>query len=364
MSEAFQTSLEIQSHRGSYICELRRGQFNELASMDLAGKSFIVDSKVAKLYPREMEKILASSRCLLIEATEENKNLDRFTSYIETLSGQGIRRGDLLVAIGGGIIQDITCFIASVLFRGLDWTFYPTTLLAQADSGIGSKSSINVGEIKNLLGTFTPPKRVCVDPSVLRTLGQDEIRSGIGEMLKVHLIDGPESFRRIAADYDRMVQDGAVLLKYVDSALRIKKRFIESDEFDRGIRNVLNYGHSFGHAIETATEFAIPHGVAVTMGMDMANFVSEALGFTSAEHAGYFREVHHTLWKNYKGFENQEIPLDRFFRGISKDKKNTGSKLGLILPGKDAIPARVYQVNDEHFQTLCRSFFSEVRKSS
>ncbi|MBI5139168.1 3-dehydroquinate synthase, partial [Candidatus Nomurabacteria bacterium] len=151
-----QETLEINSHRGKYIAQFRESIF-EFSNFDLAKKIFIIDSKVASLYGDQLKKILNSELCLLIEATEENKSLHKFTHHIEQLTSLGIRRGDTLVAIGGGIIQDITCFLAATLFRGLDWIFYPTTLLAQADSCIGSKSSINVGSLKNLLGTFTPP---------------------------------------------------------------------------------------------------------------------------------------------------------------------------------------------------------------
>lgn len=364
MSSGFHKTLEIQSHKGPYVAELRTGIFDELLAESTEKRSFIVDAKVAKLYSRQLEKVLLSGRVLLIEANEENKTLDRFTGYIEKLAKLGTRRGDTLVAIGGGIIQDITCFIAATMFRGLEWVFYPTTLLAQADSCIGSKSSINVGEIKNLLGTFTPPRQVRVDPLVLETLGCDEIRSGVGEMLKVHLIDGPHSFESIEKNFDRIFSDRETLLEFVYRSLLIKKRIIELDEFDQGIRNVMNYGHSFGHAIESATDFAIPHGIAVTIGMDMANFVAAEFGLTSTEHVGYFKRVHGILRKNYSGYESYKIPFDRFLHGISKDKKNTASKLGLILPGKDALPARSFQANDESFQLACRRYFEGQMEST
>jgi hypothetical protein len=130
------------------------------------------------------------------------------------------------------------------------------TLLAQADSCIGSKSSINVGKIKNVLGTFTPPRKITISTRLLSTLDDRDIRSGIGEMLKVHGIDGPDSFDQIAADYARLTSDAETLKRYVRRSLEIKKHIIEQDEFDRGIRNVMNYGHSFGHAIESATDLS------------------------------------------------------------------------------------------------------------
>jgi 3-dehydroquinate synthase len=132
-----------------------------------------------------------SEKVLIIEATEENKSLAQFPAYVDSLFGLNVRRGQKLVAIGGGIIQDITCFLAATMMRGLPWMFYPTTLLAQSDSCIGSKSSINSGEVKNILGTFTPPEQVVIDVDFLKTLEEKDIFSGIGEMIKVHAVETP-----------------------------------------------------------------------------------------------------------------------------------------------------------------------------
>jgi 3-dehydroquinate synthase len=235
----------------------------------------------------------------------------------------------------------------------------PTTLLAQADSCIGSKSSINVGSIKNVLGTFTPPARVTVATRLLDTLSPEDVRSGVGEMLKVHAIEGPEAFDAIAADYERLFGDGSTMERYVRRSLEIKKRIIELDEFDRGPRNVMNYGHSFGHALESATDFAIPHGIAVTIGMDMANFTAERL----ERSGGTFARMHPTLAANYSGFEGTPVPLDSFLEAIGKDKKNVGRELRLVLPdgdgrvGIDSYPA------DDRFRSICAEYLEDVRGS-
>jgi hypothetical protein len=139
-----------------------------------------------------------------------------------------------------------------------------------ADSCVGSKSSINGGGAKNVLGTFTPPRRIILGAGVLRTLDEKDVRSGVGEMLKVHAIAGPAAFDAIAADYPRLFTDRSVMTAYLRRSLEIKKPIVEADEFDQGRRLVMNYGHSFGHALESATAFAVPHGIAVTIGMDMA----------------------------------------------------------------------------------------------
>jgi 3-dehydroquinate synthase len=261
------------------------------------------------------------------------------------------------VAIGGGIIQDITCFLATVILRGLPWFFYPTTLLAQADSCIGSKSSINSGKIKNIIGAFTPPNGIVIDVNFLDTLENQEILSGIGEMIKVHAIDSPESFDQIAVDYDRMIQDRSVMEKYIYNSLLIKKRLIELDEFDLGPRNVMNYGHSFGHAIESATNYAIPHGIAVTIGMDMANFISVGLGVSDM---GNYRRMHTLLKKNYQTYEDSQIEPEALISALKKDKKNTSLQFKLILPDKDGkITIGLYDNNSELHQLIER-FLEEM----
>jgi len=257
-------------------------------------------------------------------------------------------------------VQDITCFIASTLLRGLAWRFVPTTLLAQADSCIGSKSSINLGATKNILGTFNPPQTIFIDVGFLETLDEKDIHSGVGEILKVHAIAGIAAFDRLATDFDRLFSDRAVLLKYVRAALCIKQPYIEQDEFDRGIRNNFNYGHSFGHAIESATRYAVPHGIAVTIGMDMANYIAMKRGLLPAEH---FHRMHPALSRNYGEYAATPIPEDVMFSALMKDKKNTSTMLRLIFPvGADAAIQRVQVPPDKAFRAQCADFFTELAR--
>lgn len=355
MSEDF----SIQSHKGPYAVHFLAAPFENLH--DIAGETshFIVDAHVADIYKDQLAPVLEKSSHLLIEATEDNKNLNKFPAYVEHLVANGVRRDHQLVAIGGGIIQDITCFLSATLLRGVDWSFYPTTLLAQSDSCIGSKSSINSGSAKNILGTFTPPKNIYISAEVLSTLDPKDIRSGVGEMLKVHIIDGPSSFDQIAERYDALFKDPATMQRFTRRALEIKKTYIEKDEFDQGIRNIFNYGHSFGHAIEAATQFAIPHGIAVTIGMDMANEISAGLGVGNEAHMHRMRPC---LRKNYAGFEDHPVPLGPFLSALSKDKKNVGSgSVTLILPDQEGRIFKDVYANDTRFQTLCQNFLNESR---
>lgn len=354
MSDA---QLTIQSHKGPYTAGFVAAIADALAHEKFADSHFIVDDRVMRLYPDALAPIANAPSVLRLDATEDAKNLSRFSGYVSHLVGKGLRRDHILVAVGGGIIQDVTCFLAATMLRGVPWRFIPTTLLAQADSCIGSKSSINADAAKNILGTFTPPQDVRICTKFLETLDEVDIRSGIGEILKVHAIEGAEAFRALAVDYPRLASDRDLLEQYIHRALEIKKPYIEEDEFDRGIRNIFNYGHSFGHALEAATDFAIPHGIGVTMGMDMANFVAKRCYNRGAA----FDRMHVTLRENYRGFEGHPVPLDRFLTSIGKDKKNQGSNLMLILPDEDDHLAKTSRAADDAFVQACADFLSQGR---
>jgi len=319
----------------------------------------IIDHRVALLYKDKLSKILDSHSVLIIKAKEKNKSLESLPIYVKHLVSKKIRKNDILIAVGGGIIQDITCFLSATLLRGLKWYFYPTTLLAQADSCIGSKSSINFGDSKNLLGTFTPPAQVIIGKNFLETLEDKDLRSGVGEMLKVHAIKGPSSFNEISAKYDELFLDANSMKEYIVRSLEIKKKYIEIDEFDEGPRNIFNYGHSFGHAIESATDFVIPHGISVTIGMDMANWLSPQIGTGDMSH---YHRMHDVLAKNYRGYEGVNIQIETFMQALSKDKKNIGKKiLTLILPNINAEIKRSSYKNDSLFSDLCEQYLKEVR---
>jgi 3-dehydroquinate synthase len=319
----------------------------------------IVDERVARLHAPSLAPLFERAAPHLIEATEDNKGLARMEDHALGVMRLGARRDHVLVAIGGGILQDIACFLASTLFRGMAWELVPTTLLAQADSAIGSKSSINVGRYKNLMGTFLPPRRILVAPAFLDTLDEDALRSGIGEILKVHALAGPAAFDEVAG-LD-LLGDRAALTGAIWRALSIKQRYIEEDEFDRGPRNVLNYGHSFGHALESATDFAVPHGIAVTLGMDLANHVSAARGDLSAGRRDRMRPI---LLANAGRFAATPVPLDRFFAALGRDKKNEGARFAFILLDAHGAARKVLVDDTPALRATCEAYFAANRAAS
>lgn len=356
-----ETAFDILSHKGAYRVQIDPRGIDAVDAAPPTNAHIIIDERVAALHAGRLDSLLSRPSVLILKATEDAKSLERFSGHVEHLVSNGIRRDHTLVAVGGGIIQDITCFLAATLLRGIPWWFYPTTLLAQADSCIGSKSSINCGNAKNILGTFTPPERIVMDVRFLDTLDERDVRSGVGEMLKVHAIEAPASFDEIATSYPSLFRNKDVMRRFIRRSLEIKKRYIEEDEFDRGPRNVFNYGHTFGHAIEAATAFAIPHGIAVTIGMDMANYVAAGLGIGAENH---FTRMHPILARNFTGFERHPVPMPAFLSAISKDKKNVGrGSVTLILPDRNGRIGKHVQNNNDRFAELCAEYLDKVRAS-
>ncbi len=304
---------------------------------------FIIDKKVNKLYPELFNILLKYKRYVFIEVSESNKTIDYSQKVLEELLKIGLRKNSTLIAVGGGITQDIVAFISSIVFRGVDWKFIPTTLLAQCDSCIGSKSSINFLSYKNLVGTFKPPSHIYIFTGFLQSLTEDEIRSGIGEMLHYFLTEGIKLASNLVNDIQNILKDKKVLENYINESLRIKKKIIEIDEYDETIRHIFNYGHTFGHALESITKYKISHGQAVTLGIDLANFISFKLGYISES---LFLKIHKILNKNKPEFYFNNNNIKSYLNALSKDKKNKGDLIGCILLKKIGLVEKEFIKND------------------
>lgn len=324
--------LLIRSTHGDYTATF--SEADESLKAEPSSSVFIVDESLADLQKARLSELARRQRIVHVAANENAKTVEYALGIIEKLVASGFRRNERLVAIGGGVVQDLTGFVASILYRGVEWTFYPTTLLAQADSCIGGKTSINMGGAKNLLGTFNPPRRITIDTGFLETLPPREIRSGIGEMLHYFLFEGFDQAEAVAAAHDELLMRPRKLTPFIRASLQIKARIIEVDEFDRNVRNLFNYGHTFGHALEAASEYAVSHGEAVTWGMDLANELSWRLGLLDLPTLERMRKV---LASNLPSYALSQERLAAYFAALSRDKKNAGSTLGCILtrgPGR------------------------------
>lgn len=293
---------------------------------------FIIDENVSKYFNHELNNLLLNSRILYIKSGENAKTLEYIQIVIEELININIKRNNKIIAIGGGVTQDIVAFISTILFRGIEWIFFPTTLLAQCDSCIGSKSSINFLKYKNLLGTFNPPTNIYINLKFLNTLSISDIKSGIGEMYHYFLPFNIDAAIELNNKYDEVIFNREILKDFIFKSLTIKKNIIEIDEFDKDIRHVFNYGHTFGHAIESISNYDIVHGQAVTLGMDLANFISFKLGLIDSNK---FFILHEILKRNIPKFLFNDISLKNFLFTLSKDKKNINKKLGCILMDKN-----------------------------
>ena len=355
MSEIFTIKSIFRNYRVALVDKFEKS----ILQYSKENTFIFVDQKLLTLFKQQFSSILPKYPLISIEAIETNKTIDYCQNLIKSLIESGIRKNSKVIAVGGGIVQDITAFTSSILFRGIDWVFYPTTLLAQADSCIGSKTSINLAGYKNLVGNFYPPAEINIDLSFLETLPVGEIKSGIGEILHFYLIGGSALLEGLVNEYDELLANPKLLKKYIMESLRIKKKVIEIDEFDRNERNLFNYGHTFGHAIESVTSYGISHGQAVTMGMDIANFISMHLDYLTNEDFTY---MHRILAKNIPSFCLQDDMIAEYLKALSRDKKNVGNQLGCILSTGLGAMKKVFIPFDDALKSLIRSYFKADSK--
>jgi 3-dehydroquinate synthase len=329
----------------------------ELCRVSKEKSIILIDQNVFDIYREEIKSVIPEESIILIEAIEHNKTIDYCKSIIEILLTKDIRRNYSLIAVGGGIIQDITAFTASILFRGVKWIFFPTTLLAQADSCIGSKTSINMNKYKNLLGNFYPPSQIFINVDFLKDLPSSAIKSGIGEMLHFYLQADYDLAKRLIDNYDGLLSSPDRLKEYVFASLMIKKKVIEIDEFDKNERNLFNYGHTFGHAIESISDYSVPHGQAVTMGMDIANYLSLKLGLLNKL---VFEGMHKILSKNIPSFRIREEMIDAYLKALSRDKKNVDNNFVCILTRGPCSMEKVQIPFDINLRNLILSYVSNA----
>jgi 3-dehydroquinate synthase len=294
-------------------------------------RCYIVDSNVWRLYSDDCLREIASADIIVLPISEERKCLETVQELYDRLISRSAKRNMTMVSIGGGILQDISGFAASTIYRGINWIFVPTTLLAQADSCIGSKTSLNYRGFKNLVGTFYPPSDVYIYTPFLATQDDADFFSGLGEVVKLHLMGGPAKTKEIISLLPRIMRkEPAALLTAVENSLLIKQNYIADDEFDAGRRNLLNFGHCFGHAIEASSGFAIPHGQAVVMGMLLADIVARRRGLLSEERQAFIAKqllLPSLVVQPKEGYLDARMVIE----AMKRDKKRTGEDLALVM---------------------------------
>ena len=295
----------------------------------------ISDTHVAELYgPALMTSLAAAgieAELITFPRGEENKNLQTITRLASELAQRGFDRGDALIALGGGVTGDITGFLASMYMRGIPFVQVPTTLLAQVDSSVGGKTGVDIPEGKNLVGAFYQPKAVYIDTEVLQTLPRVELQGGLAEVIKYGVIRDADFFAFLDEERDAVFAlENTVITRLIARCCKIKAKVVELDEREGGVRRILNYGHTIGHAVEAASDFKIIHGLAVAIGMCAAADLAVKTGCLSAGQAKNIRE----LIRKYGLPTTIPAKLDRqrIQKYLLSDKKTVGGHVFYVLP--------------------------------
>lgn len=294
--------------------------------------AIITDSNVAPLYGEAAQEDLLNAgfetHLFVVPAGEASKSLAHAEQLYQQLADAGFTRSDGIIALGGGVIGDLVGFVASTYMRGLHFLQIPTTLLAQVDSSIGGKTAVNTQRAKNLVGTFSQPAGVLIDPEVLITLNDRRLREGIAEIIKAGAIADQNLWGKLLALKDEYeLLDRAE--EIIPLALNVKKIVVEEDEFDHGSRLLLNFGHTIGHGIEnTAGYGVVSHGEAVSLGMVMISRQAEKKGLTPE---GLTEQLIGMLEKYHLPITHENLNQEAIYQAITHDKKARGHHIKIIL---------------------------------
>ena len=291
--------------------------------------AIVTDSTVVHLYEETVRKSLTEagfSVCTFVfPAGEASKNIHTLSHLLEFLAKEEMTRTDMIVALGGGVTGDLAGFGAAVYLRGIPFVQIPTTFLAAIDSSVGGKTAVDLEAGKNLAGAFYQPKLVLCDTDVLQTLPEVVFADGIAEALKYGVLGDAALFEKIAGGDFR--QD---LEKIIETCVSMKRDVVEEDEFDTGKRQLLNLGHTFGHAIEQKSHFQMTHGHAVAIGMHLIAKAAEAKGIAEKGTAATIA----------KALEQNQLPKETEFspaevaEGTLRDKKRRGGTIRFVFPKK------------------------------
>jgi 3-dehydroquinate synthase len=292
-------------------------------------KVVVIDERVYELYEPLLSPTLGDIPTYQVSAAESTKTLEGVQNLIDWLLENKCNRSTTIVGIGGGIIQDLVTFTSNVFYRGASFVLVPTTLLSMCDSCIGAKCGINYGNFKNQLGVIHAPRGVHIVASFLNTLDERDIKSGYGEILKLAITGSDDAFQNLVAKVNSNGLKGDHLLALIQQSLEIKKSIIEEDEYEMDLRRILNYGHTFGHALEALTNHAIPHGLAVAWGIDVINYLQNEK--RPAMQPLY--ELAHRFIADHLSFRLEVFPTAADLVEMTKrDKKMSGTILNLAIP--------------------------------
>lgn len=350
-------NLVVQSGQGNYSVKFVPSVETLGLELEKDPPSVIViDQKVAGLYQKALADLLNAFPVLQLTATEDEKTLQGVDKVYAFLVKNQCNRQSSILTIGGGIIQDIVAFAAHTYFRGIHWRFVPTTLLSMSDSCIGAKFGVNYQGFKNQIGGFHSPSEILICSAFLPTLSDRDVRSGYGEIAKLLLIGSQDLFD----DFIRALDSTPLLIPSIDlfiyHSLKVKQSVIEVDEYEKNWRRILNYGHTFGHALESWAEYEIPHGLAVAWGMDLVNYLAIKMDLLDPETE---LSIHIALDRHFHYHLSQPIDAAHLVNAVRRDKKADSRAINLAVlrrPGQlEVIPVPI----DDHLTNLVAEYLVE-----
>ena len=346
----------INTLKGSYPVIIENGSRRTLADkitkmLHNPQLAIVSDETVSTLYKASIDELFKkeelSTHWIIVPPGEHSKSFKKMENVIGKLMDLDFERDDIVLALGGGVIGDLTGFTASIFHRGIKWFFVPTTLLAQADASIGGKVGIHFRGIKNMVGAFHPPSMVLIDPEFLLTLTTRDFLSGLAEIFKMSLIPDGVNLSIWNPDTRKAIytRDTVVLASVIEDFARLKAAIVESDEFDRAGRIVLNLGHTIGHALESIGSFEkFTHGEAVCVGVLFMCELSNSRGDMSDNELSKVREIFEPKASEIPSIEIQFRDL---MSAINKDKKWKEGSLAWVYPlGIGKLVVKMFSENE------------------
>ena len=327
-------TFRVATPQQSYDAIVERGILNRASEFipAKAGKLFVVTTEdVWKLFHELIKEQFPGARVLFFPGGEANKRLSQVERLADQMLVNGADRGSVVIGFGGGIVTDISGFLAAVFMRGVPVLQIPTTLLAQVDAAVGGKTGVNLVGGKNLVGSFHQPLAVLIDPQVVRTLPEREYRAGLFEVIKCGIICDPQLFRRMAdSSREILAMKPDLLDELIAAAVRIKAEVVSADEREGDLRRILNFGHTVGHAIEAETSYTrLLHGEAVAWGMIVAARLAELIEMLSPGEAA---EINAAI-KQYGPLPRvDDLSVESLISRLASDKKTLGGIVHFVLP--------------------------------
>lgn len=328
-------TINLPSH--SYDLTIEKGLLKEIGSwvkeLWLPKKIVIItDTNVQPLYGEQVQKSLKEAgfetAIFVIKAGEQSKTLSVAAKVYDFLAYEGMTRSDGIIALGGGVVGDLAGFVASTYMRGLHFLQVPTTLLAQVDSSIGGKTAVNTKKAKNLVGTFAQPDGVLIDPDTLDTLEVRRIQEGSAEIIKSAAIADKDLWQKLDALKDE-TELKAHATEIIAACCKIKRKVVEEDELDNGVRLLLNFGHTIGHALENTAGYGnLTHGEGVAIGMSQITRVAESKKLTPN---GTSEKLDKMIQKFHLPIRSNYWDQEQLYTALTHDKKARGGKINIIL---------------------------------